>query len=303
MIKRKCLICKKLTTNLKYCSIRCKQEGMKGHRNYCTDEGIRKAVETRKKLHIHPKTEWTKGQHPSPDTEFKKGYVPHHKIDEKDKIIILCARCNKKFKVNPSSRHRKYCSRSCMKVQRIFKICPVCNNKFITSVTSKKKYCSKNCMYNSAERNNKISISMSISRKGTKLSEKTKRKIKLKSIKNWQNPEYREKVVKNAVKGLLKRPTSFEKIIIDLIKEYNLPYKYVGDGAFLIGYKNPDFVEINGKKICVEVFYNYFKERDFGTVENYKEQRSRHFAKYGWKTIFIDEKQIQNTEIILKLLS
>lgn len=119
----------------------------------------------------------------------------------------------------------------------------------------------------------------------------------------WKNPEYREKTIKNILKALFKRPTSFEKIIIDIIKEYSLPYKYVGDGSFLIGYKNPDFIEINGEKICIEVFHNYFKERDCGSIEEYKKQRSSHFAGYGWKTIFVDGNEIKDKNKVLQLIS
>ena len=77
------------------------------------------------------------------------------------------------------------------------------------------------------------------------------------------NPELREKCIKNALIASQKRPTETEKFMIDLIKKYDLSYKYVGNGSFLIGYKNPDFVNINGQKICIEVFYPYFKIRNY----------------------------------------
>ena len=86
----------------------------------------------------------------------------------------------------------------------------------------------------------------------------------------------------------MKRPTSLEKTFIGLIKKHNLPYKYVGDGAFLIGYKNPDFINVNGEKICIEVAN--MVEIHHG--KDYEEQRIKHFAKYGWKCLvfFCDNK-------------
>ena len=167
---------------------------------------------------------------------------------------------------------------------------------------------------NNKERNLKISLA----KKGKKLTEETKLKLSLnhkgkhnssntefkkgqhyspktefnsKIMKErWQNPEYREKRIKENLKGLMKRPTSFEKIIINLINKHNLPYKYTGDGSFLIGYKNPDFINCNGEKIAIEV-YNKFHH-----PEDYEQKRSEHFAKYGWKTIFVNEDEIKSND-------
>ena len=57
------------------------------------------------------------------------------------------------------------------------------------------------------------------------------------------------------------------------------------------------------KKICVEVFSNYLKIKNFGTVGNYIKQRSEHFAKYGWECVFIDENDLNNEQKIMALLS
>jgi len=108
-------------------------------------------------------------------------------------------------------------------------------------------------------------------------------RIKKARKKQWENIEYKEKRLKAMFKGLLKRPTSFEQRIIDLISEYNLPYKYVGDGQIWIVGRNPDFIETNGKKVLIEV-YNKFHH-----PINYEELRTKHFTKYGFKTIFLSE--------------
>ena len=113
--------------------------------------------------------------------------------------------------------------------------------------------------------------------------------------KLWQNKEYREQQitrlnseenVKKALKGLFKRPTSFEKKIIDLCKKYNFPYKYVGDGELIICYRNPDFVNVNGQKKLIEPYYSGCHP------VNYEESRGGLFAKYGWKTLFLNEKDL-----------
>ena len=115
------------------------------------------------------------------------------------------------------------------------------------------------------------------------------------------NPIIREKCIRNALLASQKRPTETEKFMLKLIKKYKLPYKYVGNGSCLIGYKNPDFVNVNVEKICIEVFFPYFKIKNYGTVENYKEQRSKHFAKYGWQTLFFERnKIINNSEFVVE---
>mgnify|MGYP001590687309 FL=1 len=105
----------------------------------------------------------------------------------------------------------------------------------------------------------------------------------------------------NILKSLKKRPTSLEKRMINLVEKHNLPYKYTGDGSFIIGYKNPDFINVNGEKICIEVYYSYQKNHFFGSENNYKNQRKEHFAKYGWKTLFFNENQLKETEILKRL--
>jgi len=122
-------------------------------------------------------------------------------------------------------------------------------------------------------------------------SNETKVKMGNASKKRWQNPEYRKMNIEHSLKGLIKRPTSYEKKISDLCIEYNLPFIYTGNGTFLIGFKNPDFINEKGK-VVIEVFHSYFKIRDYGSVEEYKKQRAEHFTKYGYKTIFISEDEI-----------
>ena len=137
---------------------------------------------------------------------------------------------------------------------------------------------------------------------GKKHTKKTKKLIgvnsKIVAKRLWKNPVYREKVIRNSLRGLLKRPTSFEKYVINIIKKYNLPYKYVGNGDFILGGKNPDFINVNGEKICVEVYCYYWHPK------NYERIRYKHFTKYGWKTIFINEDDVlsNNERGILKKL-
>jgi len=113
--------------------------------------------------------------------------------------------------------------------------------------------------------------------------------------KHWDNPEFKNQWIKNTLKGLLVRPTSFEQKISDLCFKNNLPFIYTGDGGFIINYKNPDFVD-EKDKILIEVFYSWFKIRDYGSVENYKEFCRNKYEPAGWKVIFIDETEIDTDD-------
>lgn len=106
---------------------------------------------------------------------------------------------------------------------------------------------------------------------------KKQRKI---MIELWKNPEFREKNIKNSLKMLIKRPTSLEQKFIELIEKYNLPYRYVGNGGFLIGFKNPDFVNMNEKN-CIEVANTFHHDNNWWFA------RIDHFVKYGWKCLVI----------------
>lgn len=103
-------------------------------------------------------------------------------------------------------------------------------------------------------------------------------------------------------KCLRRRLMSKLEIRVDrVIKKYLLPYKFVGNGEFLIENKNPDFVNTNGEKIAIEVYARKHKElfRD-GGVEAWRKDREELFGRYGWKIVFLEEWQTNNEESILK---
>ena len=114
----------------------------------------------------------------------------------------------------------------------------------------------------------------------------TKEYIRLLQKKLYANPEYKQKMLKKIFKGLKLRPTSLEKIVINIIEKYKLPYDYVGDGKVFIAGKVPDF--INSKnKVLVEVCGNYWH-----TKEEMKE-RAELFSRYGFVTIVIWEHELK----------
>ena len=101
-----------------------------------------------------------------------------------------------------------------------------------------------------------------------------------------------------ARKGQKRFPTHHTKpelIFENICKKHNLPFKYTGEGSFWIGKKgdkqlNPDFIEENGKKICVEIMGVYWHSLLLN--QNLREDatqiyREKHYRKYKWIPVFI----------------
>ena len=140
----------------------------------------------------------------------------------------------------------------------------------------------------------------SVWNKNVKMTEETRIKLK-EAIKNkWKDKDYREKMLKirktqwteetkiKILKALSSRKkTGLEIKLENIINKYKLPFKYVGDASFILHGLCPDFIHNKEKKL-IEVFYEYFKEKQYGSVENYKIERHAIFKKYGFDTLFID---------------
>lgn len=99
----------------------------------------------------------------------------------------------------------------------------------------------------------------------TKRTKKFRAKAKKISEGLWEKEDYRRKTIRGIIKarGWLKalkgrKPTSPERILISISNTFHLPIKYVGNGRFYIGTKNPDFIDTLGLNKVVEVFGDYW---------------------------------------------
>lgn len=109
-----------------------------------------------------------------------------------------------------------------------------------------------------------------------------------------KDPARKAQRIANSIKGNFKRPTSPERKVIGIIEKYALPYKYTGDGTFIIGGLNPDFVNINGEKIALDVFGDYWHTIKADRESYTQEGRRNILAKYGWQLIVLWEKDINS---------
>jgi len=169
------------------------------------------------------------------------------------------------------------------------KVCKECRKEFISWRTENKIYCSQDC-YNK----NRINPML-----GKHHTDETKMKISLTKKGVPQPREIMEKRIKASFKALRKRPTRLEKRMLNLIKKFNLPFSYCGDGSLIIGGKIPDFYENNGKKICLEVSDKVNKQ-SYGIIpEQYEKGRIGHFEKYGWKCLVIWSLELKRPEMVV----
>ena len=143
---------------------------------------------------------------------------------------------------------------------------------------------------------------MSKINKNKKLSEETKRKIGLSNSISLKGRKLSEQHRKNILKR--REKSSLELKFEEIVKRLKFPYKFVGNGKFFIERKCPDFINTNGKKIAIEVFWRGFKTKKCfhnNNLEEWKKQRQEIFSKYGWEIEFFDETQVNEEEIRRRL--
>ncbi len=141
--------------------------------------------------------------------------------------------------------------------------------------------------------------------KGKKHTEEVKEKMsKIMKGKNTSvSTQFKKghKPSKDMIKKMLRRnkKSSLEIKFERIIKKYNLPYKFVGNGEVIIGNKCPDFINVNGLKIAIEIYCKKHKELFKNTtIQEWINERKEIFNNYGWDLLFFDENQINEKNIL-----
>ena len=117
-----------------------------------------------------------------------------------------------------------------------------------------------------------------------------------KIMKNlWAKEEFRDNQRKLILKSLCKKPNKPETIMINIIKENNLPFNYVGDGQVIIGGFNPDFLSKNPKWI-IELNGDYW--HSLPDIIKKDKRKYKTYKKLGYKTLIIWEHELKNLDEI-----
>ena len=220
--------------------------------------------------------------------------------------------CGKKFEIHISrirNGEGKFCSRKCYGEwqsenrrgenspnwkEKIKKECKECGKIFYTYPSKENTvFCSRECEYMWRAEN--LGGKNSPFWKGGKIKQICKQ-----CGKEFELYPYRQEIAKycsslcaRKAQEIPKHHTKPELIFEQICKKNNLDFHYVGDGQLWIGKDkvlNPDFIEANGKKICVEIMGAYWhspllnKNLRENALQSYREN---HYKKYKWQPIFI----------------
>jgi len=102
--------------------------------------------------------------------------------------------------------------------------------------------------------------------------------------------------------GANKGPTKPERKLMEILdKAFPGEWIYNGncEAGVVIGGLIPDFVNVNGKKVVIEVFGEYWHKRDDIPYFQTEEGRIRIFRKYGWGAIIFWENEIYDEEYVI----
>jgi G:T-mismatch repair DNA endonuclease (very short patch repair protein) len=191
--------------------------------------------------------------------EWKLKNPNYKKPSTEGKISKICERCGKKFQVYPSGNHKVYCSDKCFKQPLVTKTCLCgCKKEFKTNLI-RKKFFSHKC--------------------------------------------YLIYTRKNKFKGINKKETVLLSILDKLFPK---EYKFVGNWEVVFGSRNPDFININGQKKIIELFGNFWHGveyrqlaiKDCSTNKEHVEDRVKYFKKYGYETLVVWEKELEDKETL-----
>jgi len=117
-------------------------------------------------------------------------------------------------------------------------------------------------------------------------------------VRKWASlsAEERNKWIRAAMRGCSRSPNKPESVLMRVLNEISPnQWQYVGDGAVVIGGCNPDFININGKKLIIELFGNYWH----GVKARYNstpDARQAIFGEYGYKTLIVWEKEVEKRQ-------
>jgi len=222
------------------------QKGKKhpNRRSYSPEslEHIRQAAHKRKGTHNKQYVKSPKYKHN--DTVFPKGIIPWNK----GKNGVYSEGTRKR--ISETLKAKKYCPTDEMRAKALS-----VNLGRIKSEEEKAKL-SKALMGHINSKQTRLK--MSISHTGVPLSNNQRQTMSITWKNKYQDMEFKNNRIRQIMRGCTARPTIPELRLDDILqKHFPNSYKYTGNREFVIGGKNPDFVNINGQKKLIEMYGDY----------------------------------------------
>ena len=140
-------------------------------------------------------------------------------------------------------------------------------------------------------------------------SEKARQKMSESTKKSWRDPEY----IKKVFDGWNAKPNKQEKKAGTILQKH-LPEQYAYNGDFscgiTIGGKIPDFVNVNGEKIVIEVFGPWhdeiFMRERFNDEISWKRTEfgtKAHYSQFGYKCVVLWQEDLEREDVEQFVLS
>lgn len=115
-----------------------------------------------------------------------------------------------------------------------------------------------------------------------------------KSVKvkqQWQRMKI--EMIKAQRRGM-KKPNKKESYLLEILEEF-FPneWQYVGNGAVVIECLVPDYIDINNKKLIIELFGDYWHGTNRARPYSSEAERSDIYKKYGYRMLVIWEHELK----------
>lgn len=136
--------------------------------------------------------------------------------------------------------------------------------------------------------------------KGRKPTEQHSAKVSIALKELWKNPTF----AKEQHRKTHSKPTKPE-LKLEALLNCVVPteYKYVGNGDFVLGGKNPDFLNVNGQKKIIELFGRPFHDASWGLRKkipwHQTEQGCTEFYRqYGFETLVVWDNELSDVDTL-----
>ena len=116
------------------------------------------------------------------------------------------------------------------------------------------------------------------------------------STRKWNKLSDSQKSFRRRLYGTERRkPNKGERVLIGLLdKSFPGEWQYNGNGNFVLEGLHPDFVNIGGKKLIIELFGEYWHRPGVATWSRTEDGRIAIFKKYGYDTLIIWSKELRD---------
>jgi len=142
---------------------------------------------------------------------------------------------------------------------------------------------------------------MSEIKTGKIFSQETRNRMSETGKELWKQEFHRNKLVKASRLALNISPNKPETYLLDLLdKQYPNEWKYVGDGQVIICGRNPDVININGRKSVILLHGDYWhlwrhqKNNPELTKEQVEKDDVAFYRVYGWDCLIIWENELKD---------